>query len=72
MGDSLRIMPIEDLQINEDLSYREILIAFFDRQVQKLKTKEVASVKVLWRNNNVEEMTWETLKEMRSKYPHLF
>ena len=43
-----------------------------DRQVRKLKNKEVASIKVIWRNNNREEMTWEAEELMRKKYPQLF
>ncbi|XP_049399853.1 uncharacterized protein LOC125863925 [Solanum stenotomum] len=58
IGDPSHIMPIENIRI-EDLSYVEVPIAILDRQVRKLRTKDVASVKVLWRNNNVEEMTWE-------------
>ncbi|WMV40930.1 hypothetical protein MTR67_034315, partial [Solanum verrucosum] len=36
-----------------------ILKSILDRQVRKLRTKEIASVKVLWRNQFVEEATWE-------------
>ncbi|XP_070013688.1 uncharacterized protein [Nicotiana sylvestris] len=72
IGDPSRITPIEDIHIAEDLSYAEVPVAILDRQVRKLRTKEVASVKVLWRNNNIEEMTWEADEEMRKKYPHLF
>nr|XP_016495444.1 PREDICTED: uncharacterized protein LOC107814523 [Nicotiana tabacum] len=72
IGDPSRIMPIEDIHIAEDLSYAEVPVAILDRQVRKLRTKEVASVKVLWRNNNIEEMTWEAEEEMRKKYPYLF
>ncbi|XP_070045447.1 uncharacterized protein [Nicotiana tomentosiformis] len=43
-----------------------------DRHVRKLRTKDVASVKVLWRNRNMKEMTWEAEEEMKSKYPYLF
>nr|XP_033509242.1 uncharacterized protein LOC117274146 [Nicotiana tomentosiformis] len=70
--DPSRITPIEDIHIPEDLSYAEVPVVILDRQVRKLRTKEVASVKVLWRNNNIEEMTWEAEEEMRKKYPHLF
>ncbi|XP_070025337.1 uncharacterized protein [Nicotiana sylvestris] len=42
------------------------------RQVRKLRNKEIASVKVLWRNQQVEEATWEAEEEMKRKYPHLF
>ncbi|WMV40972.1 hypothetical protein MTR67_034357 [Solanum verrucosum] len=33
---------------------------------------EVASVKVLWRNQFVEEATWEAEGDMKNRYPHLF
>ena len=29
-------------------------------------------IKVLWRNSQVEEVTWEREYEMRKKYPDLF
>nr|XP_016498425.1 PREDICTED: uncharacterized protein LOC107817163 [Nicotiana tabacum] len=70
--DPSRITPMKDIHIAEDLSYAEVPVAILDRQVRKLRTKEVASVKVLWRNNNIEEMTWEAEEEKRKKYPHLF
>ncbi|WMV29699.1 hypothetical protein MTR67_023084 [Solanum verrucosum] len=63
---------VEDVQITEDLSYEETPVAILDRQVHKLRTKEGASVKVLWRNKNREKVTWEAEDDMRSKYPHLF
>ena len=72
VGDPTRIVPINDVQVTEKLAYDEIPIAILDRQVRRLRNKEVASVKVLWRNNNREEMTWEAEDSMRSKYPHLF
>ncbi|XP_059315824.1 uncharacterized protein LOC132066544 [Lycium ferocissimum] len=72
IGDPSRITPIENVQVTEDLSYEEIPVAILDRQVCKLQTKEVASVKVLWQNNNVEEMTWEAEEDMKARYPYLF
>lgn len=57
IGDPSRIMSVDDIQVTEQLSYEETPIAILDKQVQRLRTKDVASVKVLWRNNNVEEMT---------------
>ena len=72
IGDPSRITPIEDVQVTEDLTYEEVPVAILDRQVKKLRNKEMASVKVLWRNNQVEEITWEPEEVMTSKYPHLF
>ncbi|XP_070058089.1 uncharacterized protein [Nicotiana tomentosiformis] len=65
------IVSVDDVQVTEQLSYEETPIAILDRQVQRLRTKDVASVKVLWRNNNVEEITWEAEEDMKSRYPYL-
>jgi len=72
VGDPSTIVPVETIEVNEELSYEEIPVAILDRQVRKLRNKEIASVKVLWRNQQVEEATWEAEEEMRKKYPHLF
>ncbi|WMV59105.1 hypothetical protein MTR67_052490 [Solanum verrucosum] len=72
MGDPSLIIPTEDIGIKDSLSYEEILVQILDHQVQKLRTKEVASVKVLWRNQFVEEATWEVEEDMKKRYPHLF
>ncbi|WMV59041.1 hypothetical protein MTR67_052426 [Solanum verrucosum] len=72
MGDPSFIIPTEDIEIKDSLSYEEILVQILDRQVRKLRTKEVASVKVLWRNQFVKEATWEAEEGMKKRYPHLF
>jgi len=72
VGDPSTIVPIEAIEVNEELSYEEIPVAILDRQVRKLRNKEVASVKVLWQSQQVEEATWEAESEMKEKYPHLF
>ncbi|WMV49970.1 hypothetical protein MTR67_043355 [Solanum verrucosum] len=59
VGDPSWVVPIEDVQITEEWSYEETPVAILDRQVRKLRTEDVASVKVLWRNKNREEVTWE-------------
>ncbi|XP_070009583.1 uncharacterized protein [Nicotiana sylvestris] len=53
VGDRSTIVPIEDIEVNEELSYEEIPVAILDRQVRKLRNKEVASVKVLWKSQQV-------------------
>ncbi|WMV19676.1 hypothetical protein MTR67_013061 [Solanum verrucosum] len=72
MGDLLLIIPTEDIGIKDSLSYEEIPVRILDRQVLKLRTKEVAPVKVFWRNQFVEEATWEAEEDMKKRYPHLF
>ena len=58
--------------VGEDLSYEEVPVEILDRQVKRLRNKEIATVKVLWRNHLVEGATWEAEADMRSRYPHLF
>ncbi|WMV58832.1 hypothetical protein MTR67_052217 [Solanum verrucosum] len=70
MRDPSHIITTEDIGINDSLSYEEIPV--LDRQVRKLRTKEVASVKVLSRNQFVEEATWEAEEDMKKRYPYFF
>ncbi|WMV29673.1 hypothetical protein MTR67_023058 [Solanum verrucosum] len=70
--DPTQVIPIEGMKLSEHLSYAEVLVAILDRKVRKLRTKDVASVKVLWRRKNIEEATWEVEADIRDKYPHLF
>ena len=72
MGDPSFIAPTENVGIKDILSYEEISVQILDRQVCMSKTKEVASVKVLWRNQFVEETTVEEQEDMKKRYPHLF
>ena len=46
-------------------------LAILDLEVQKL-SKEITLVKVQWRGQPDEEATWETVREMQSRYPRLF
>nr|AAV31171.1 Putative polyprotein, identical [Solanum tuberosum] len=58
-----------ELELPQELA---AVYPILDRQVRRLRTKEVASVKVLWRNQFVEEATWEDEEDMKKRYPHLF
>ncbi|XP_015081482.1 uncharacterized protein LOC107025169 [Solanum pennellii] len=57
---------------DQNLTFEEEPIIILDRQIRKLRSKEIASVKVQWKHRPVKEATWETESDMRSKYPHLF
>ena len=72
LGDPSLILPTESVDIKDNLSYEEVLIHILDRQFYKLRTKEVASVKVLWRNQFIEEAAWDAEEHMKERYLHLF
>ncbi|XP_073130772.1 uncharacterized protein [Henckelia pumila] len=61
----------EPVDWTPDLSYEEMLVQILDRQVRRLRNREIPMVKVLWRNQLVEEATWETEQDMRARYPEL-
>ncbi|CAM8890537.1 unnamed protein product [Rhodiola kirilowii] len=72
MPDPSHVLEYERLQMDDTLSYDEQPVEILDRQVKRLRNKEVSSVKVLWRNHTEAEATWESEKDMKSRYPHLF
>ncbi|XP_074301278.1 uncharacterized protein LOC141632651 [Silene latifolia] len=69
--------PYEILDRVGEVAYRlalpPTLVAkeILDRKVRKTRNSEIALVKVLWSNHNVEEATWEAEAEIKEKYPHL-
>ncbi|XP_075096514.1 uncharacterized protein LOC142174592 [Nicotiana tabacum] len=70
--DHAHIVSPEVVEINYGSTYDEEPIEILDRQVRRLRTKDIASIEVLWRNHDVEEATWEAEKYMKIRYPHLF
>ena len=46
-GDAASIVPLESVSVKYSLSYEDVPIEILDRQVRRLRNKEVASVKVL-------------------------
>ena len=72
IGDPSLILLNKVNGIRYSLSYDEILVQILDHQVHKLRTKEVASVKVLWSSQFVEEDAWEGEEHMKKIYSQLF
>ncbi|XP_070036746.1 uncharacterized protein [Nicotiana tomentosiformis] len=52
------------VQLDKDLTYDEELVVIFDRQVRKLRLKNIASVKVQLRGQLAKEATWEIDRDM--------
>ena len=59
LDDPSLIVPTENVGIKDNMSYEEVLVQILNHQVRKLRTKDVVSVKVLWRNQFIEEATGE-------------
>ena len=54
------------------LGYEKVSVEILDRQVERLRNKEIAFVKVLWSGQYVESVTWEAENDMKKRYPYLF
>ncbi|XP_070054443.1 uncharacterized protein [Nicotiana tomentosiformis] len=67
MLDSSQVLEAPTIPLDEKLSYKEERMAIVDRQVRKLRSKEIEFVKVLWQNHTFEEATWEIEDAMRVK-----
>ncbi|XP_015073825.1 uncharacterized protein LOC107018004 [Solanum pennellii] len=66
------VIQWDSVLLHQNLTFDEESITILNRQIRKLRSMEIASVKVQWKHPPVEEATWETESDMRSKYPHLF
>ncbi|KAK8590195.1 hypothetical protein V6N13_088971 [Hibiscus sabdariffa] len=71
-SDPSHVLEPEEVELNPDHSYEEEPVMILDREVKRLRNKNVSLVKVLYRNHIVEEATCEPEETMRKQYPYLF
>ena len=72
LPDSSHVIQPQEVQLDTNLAYEKTPIAILERQVRKLRSKEIPLVKVAWRNHSGDEATWEVEADMRQNYPSLF
>ena len=70
-GDGNYIIRWDSVLLDENLSYEKEPVAILEREVHKLRSREIASIKVQWKNRPVGESTWEKKADMQERYPHL-
>ncbi|XP_075110716.1 uncharacterized protein LOC107829819 [Nicotiana tabacum] len=58
IGDPSHVLNFSTVQLDDDLTYDVEPVAILGRQVWKLSSKDIASVKVQWRGRTVDEATW--------------
>ncbi|XP_070035396.1 uncharacterized protein [Nicotiana tomentosiformis] len=56
-GDPSHVLDFSSIQLDKDLSYVKESVATLDKQVRKLRSKNIASVKVQWTSHLAEEAT---------------
>jgi len=70
--DPSHVIPLDDVQVRENLTVETLPLRVDDRKVKQLRGKEIALVRVVWGSRAGESMTWELESRMRESYPSLF
>ncbi|GJU37855.1 hypothetical protein Tco_1186209 [Tanacetum coccineum] len=65
-------VPLDEIEIDENLRFVKEPIEIVERDVKKLKQKRIPLVKVRWNSQLGAEYTWEREDQFRKKYPNLF
>lgn len=66
------VVPIEEIEVRPDLMFEEEHVQILGREVKVFRRKQITFVKVLWRNQGIEEATWEPEYSIQLQYPYLF
>ena len=56
ISDSFHVLDTPAIPIAKNLTYKEEPVAIVDKQVNRLRSKQMLSVKVLWRNYTMEKI----------------
>jgi hypothetical protein len=65
-------LPMEELNVNEDLTYSEYLIRIMETSRRITQNKIINMCKVQWSHHSEDEATWEREDELRAEFPQLF
>jgi hypothetical protein len=65
-------LPMEELNINEDLTYSEYPIRILETSNRITRSKVIKMCKVQWSHHSEYEATWEREYELRAEFPQLF
>jgi len=65
-------LPIDELELQEDLSYVERPIRILDTAERVTRSKTIRMCKVQWSYHSEDEATWEHEEDLKADYPNLF
>ena len=72
LSDETLVIPLDEIEIDENLNFVEEPIEIMDREVKRTKQSRIPLVKVRWNAKRGPEFTWEREDSMKQKYPQLF
>ena len=59
VSDPSHILELPPIELEEDLSFGVQPVAIIEQEMKQLMSEVIPMVKVLWRSDKIEEMTWE-------------
>jgi hypothetical protein len=65
-------VPMELLDLQDNLEYAEYPERILDRAVKETRRTTIPFCRVLWSNHTEREATWEKEADLRKEYPHFF
>ena len=65
-------LPLEELDIQEDLSYKEYPVRILETTERITRSRIIRMCKVQWNKHSVDEATWLREEDLRTDYPNLF
>ncbi|GKF43181.1 hypothetical protein Tco_0129733, partial [Tanacetum coccineum] len=65
-------IPLDEIQIDDNINFIEEPVEIMDREVKRLKQSRIPIMKVRWNSRRGPKFTWEREYQMKKKYPHLF
>jgi hypothetical protein len=65
-------LPLEELNVHDDLTYTEYLIKILDTLERITRSKRIQMCKVQWSHHAEDEATWKREDELEAEFPQLF
>ncbi|KAD3640196.1 hypothetical protein E3N88_29419 [Mikania micrantha] len=67
LSDKTLVVPLDEIQVDEQLRFVEEPVEIMDREVKQLKQSKIPIVKVRWNSKRGPEFTWERIKYERNR-----
>jgi len=66
------VIQVDELEVRDNLTVKTWPVRIEDREMKRLRGKEIVLVKVMWVRPTGESATWESESRMKVSYPELF
>jgi len=71
MYDASHVIQVDDLEVRDNLTVETWPVRIDDREVKRLRGKEIVLVKVIWVGPTDDSVIWESESRMEVSYPEL-